>query len=49
MRAVFHFMNENTLDEESIRIDFIAITPTLSGHRVYHIRGVEMGDFLEAL
>lgn len=44
-RTVLHYIMKNKIDPEKIRIDFIGIMPKSDiseGHRVWHIRGVEL-------
>ena len=42
-RTIMLYINKNKIDLEKIRIDFIGIMPnSLSGHRIWHIRGVEI-------
>lgn len=42
-RTIMLYVNKNKIDLEQVRIDFIGIMPnTLWGHRVWHVRGVEM-------
>lgn len=42
-RTIMLYINKNKIDLEKIRIDFIGIMPnSLWGHRIWHIRGVEI-------
>jgi putative endonuclease len=42
-RTIMLYVAKNKIDLEKIRIDFVGIMPnTLWGHRVWHVRGVEM-------
>lgn len=42
-RTIMLYINKNKIDLEQVRIDFIGIMPnTLCGHRVWHVRGLDM-------
>jgi putative endonuclease len=42
-RTIMLYINKNKIDLELVRIDFIGIMPNkLWGHRVWHVRGVEV-------
>lgn len=43
-RTVLYYVMKNKIDPEMIRIDFIGIMPKPDwvGHRVWHVRGVEV-------
>jgi putative endonuclease len=45
LRSVMFYVSKHRIPEERIRIDFIGIMPKkdgTEGHRLWHIRGVEM-------
>ncbi|MBC7503513.1 YraN family protein [Candidatus Gracilibacteria bacterium] len=42
-RTIMLYSHKNKIDLEKIRIDFIGIMPNaIGGHRVWHVRGVEV-------
>ncbi len=42
-RTIMLYVAKNKIDLEEVRIDFIGIMPnTVWGHRVWHVRGVEI-------
>ena len=44
-RSIIFYMNKNSIPEDHLRVDFIGIMPKKDGtigHRLWHVRGVEM-------
>ena len=42
-RTIMYYLMKHSLSEESIRVDFIGLMPRPSwGHRVWHVKGVEV-------
>lgn len=42
-RTIMLYVAKNKIDLENVRVDFIGIMPnTIWGHRVWHVRGVEV-------